>query len=53
MLTGAHRTQRIASVLTFLERYYKDGNEFPNHNVQVTDDETWVLFVIVETKAQS
>jgi hypothetical protein len=38
MLTGAHRTQRIASALTFFERYYKDGDEFLNHIV--TGDES-------------
>jgi hypothetical protein len=31
MLTGAHKMQRMASALTFLERYYKDGDEFINH----------------------
>jgi hypothetical protein len=31
MLTGAHKMQRMASALTFLEQYYKDGNEFFNH----------------------
>jgi hypothetical protein len=55
MLMGAHKTQRMDSVLTltFLERYHKDGNEFLNHIVRVTDVETWVLFVNVETKKQS
>jgi hypothetical protein len=47
MLTAAHKTQRIASALTFLERYHKDGDEFLNHIVR---DETWVSFVNVETK---
>jgi hypothetical protein len=36
----------------FLEQYHKNGDEFPNHIVQVTD-ETWVSFVNVETKEQS
>jgi hypothetical protein len=27
MLTGAHKTQRMASALTLLERYRKDGDE--------------------------
>jgi hypothetical protein len=27
MLTGEHKTQRMASALTFLERYHKDGDE--------------------------
>jgi hypothetical protein len=33
MFTGAHKMQRIASALTFLEQYHKDGNEFLNHIV--------------------
>jgi hypothetical protein len=41
----------MASALTFLERYHKDGDEFLNHIV--TGDETWVSFVHVETKEQS
>jgi hypothetical protein len=45
--------QRVASALTFLERWHKDGDEFLNHVVQVTGDETWVSFVNVETKEQS
>jgi hypothetical protein len=36
----------------FLERYHKDGDEFLNHIVRVTRDETWVSFVNVETKEQ-
>jgi hypothetical protein len=52
MLTGAHKTQRMASALTFLERYNKDGDEFLNHIIQVTDDETWISFMNVETKEQ-
>jgi hypothetical protein len=39
-----------ASASTFLEQYHKDGDEFLNHIIQVTDDETWVSFVNVETK---
>jgi hypothetical protein len=50
---GAHKMQRMASALTFLERYHKDGNEFLNHIVRVTGDETWVSFVNVKTKEQS
>jgi hypothetical protein len=34
----------------FLEWYHKDGNEFLNHIVQVTGDETWLSFLNVETK---
>jgi histone-lysine N-methyltransferase SETMAR len=47
----AHKTQRMASALTFLELYHKDGEEFLNHII--TGDETWVSFVNVETKEQS
>jgi hypothetical protein len=54
MLTGAHKTQRMPSALVdFLERYHKAGDEFLNHIVRVTGDETWVSFVNVETKDQS
>jgi hypothetical protein len=51
MLTGAHKTQRMASALTVLDRYQKDGYEFLNHIV--TSDETWVSFANIETKEQS
>jgi hypothetical protein len=34
----------------FLERYCKDGYEFPNNIVRVGSDETCVSFVNVETK---
>jgi hypothetical protein len=37
----------------FLELYHKDGNGFLNHITRVTGDETWVLFMNVETKNQS
>jgi hypothetical protein len=53
MLKDAHKTQRMASALTFLERYHKDGVEFLNHIIRVTDDEICVSFVNVETKEQS
>jgi hypothetical protein len=43
MLTGAHKTQRMSSALTFLEPYYKDGNEFLNHIILVIGKETWVF----------
>jgi hypothetical protein len=43
----------MASALTSLEQYHKDGSEFLNHIVRVTGDETWVSFVNVETKEQS
>jgi hypothetical protein len=47
------KTQRIAVVLSFLERYHIDEEEFLNHIIQVTGDETWVSFVNAETKEQS
>jgi hypothetical protein len=54
MLTGAHKTQRMASALTFLERYHRDGDGFLSHIIiRVTSDETWVSFVNIETKEQS
>jgi hypothetical protein len=53
MLTGEQKTQRIISALKFLEQYHKDGDEFLNHIVRGTIDETSVLFVDVETKEQS
>jgi hypothetical protein len=40
----------MASALTFLERYCKDGNEFLNHII--IGDETWVSCLNVETKEQ-
>jgi hypothetical protein len=42
----------MASAFTFLVRYYKDGDEFLSHIARVTDDETQVSFVNVETKEQ-
>jgi hypothetical protein len=39
--------------LAFLELYHEDGDEFLDHIVRVTGDETWVSFVNVETKDQS
>jgi alpha-amylase/alpha-mannosidase (GH57 family) len=53
MLTGVQKMQRMVSTLTFLERYHKDGDEFLNHIVQVTGEETWVSFVNVETIEKS
>jgi hypothetical protein len=47
---GAHKRQRMASALILLEQYNKDGDEFLNHIVRVTDDETCVSFVNVEIK---
>jgi hypothetical protein len=43
----------LTFTFTFLERYHRDGDEFLNRIVQVTGDETWVLFVNIETKDQS
>jgi hypothetical protein len=43
----------VSDFVDFLERYHKDGFEFLSHIVRVTDDETWVSFVNVETKEQS
>jgi hypothetical protein len=42
-----------ACAFDFLERYRKDDNEFLNHIIRVTSDETWVSFFNVETKEQS
>jgi hypothetical protein len=54
MLTGVHKTQRMASFcFDFLQQYHKDGDKFLNHIIQVTGDETWVSFVNFETKEQS
>jgi hypothetical protein len=53
MLTGAHKTQRMVSPLTSLERYHEDSDEFLNDILRVIGDETWVSFVKVETKEQS
>jgi hypothetical protein len=39
-LTGEHKTQRMASVLNFLQRYHKDGNKFLHQIVRVAGDET-------------
>jgi hypothetical protein len=45
MLMGAHETQRMASALTFLERYHEDSDEFLRHIVRITSDETWISFL--------
>jgi hypothetical protein len=37
---GAHKTQRMALALTFLEQYHKEGNEFLSNTVRVTGNET-------------
>jgi hypothetical protein len=41
--------QTMASALTLLERYHKDGDEFLNNIVRVKDDENLVSFVNAET----
>jgi hypothetical protein len=53
ILVGAHKTQRMALALIFLERYCKDGIEFLGYIIWVPGYETWVLFINVETKEQS
>jgi hypothetical protein len=53
MFTGTHKTQRIASALTSLERNHKYGDKFLNHIMVATGDETWVSFIKAETKEQS
>jgi hypothetical protein len=49
MFTGAHKMQRMALALTFLQRYHKDGNEFLSDTVK--GDGTYVLFVNVNQKS--
>jgi hypothetical protein len=44
MLTCVHKTQRLAFDFTFLEWYLKDGDEFLNPIIQVTGNETCILF---------
>jgi hypothetical protein len=39
--------------MAFLERHCKDGDEFFNHIVRVTGDETWLSFLNAQTKEQS
>lgn len=51
MLTHLHKTQRLGSALTFLERYHNEGEDFLNQIV--TGDETWVAYVTPESKQQS
>ena len=50
-LTDFHKTQRMGSALTFLQRYWEEGDEFLDRIV--TGDETWVQFVTTEKKEQS
>ncbi|GFV12114.1 HTH_48 domain-containing protein [Trichonephila clavipes] len=51
MLTDEHKTKRLGSALSFLERYSKEGDDFLSHIV--TGDETWVAYVTPESKQQS
>jgi histone-lysine N-methyltransferase SETMAR len=46
-----HRTQRMASALSFLTRFNDEGGDFLKSIV--TGDETWVLYDTPETKEQS
>jgi hypothetical protein len=41
----------LGAVLTFLERYHRDGDKFLDHIV--TEDETWVSHFTSESKRQS
>jgi len=50
-LTDFHKTQRMGSALTFLRRYWEEGDEFLDRIV--TGDETLVQFVNAEIKEQS
>ncbi|KAJ4448812.1 hypothetical protein ANN_00203 [Periplaneta americana] len=50
-LSDQHKTQRMASALTFLMRYHTDGDAFLDQIV--TGDETWVSHNTPETKRQS
>ncbi|KAJ4445317.1 hypothetical protein ANN_07122 [Periplaneta americana] len=50
-LSDQHKTQRMASALTFLMRYHTDGDAFLDQIV--TGDETWVSYNTPETKRQS
>jgi len=47
-LTPEHKTKRMGSAISFLERYEKEGDEFLTHIV--TGDETWVSHVTPESK---
>jgi hypothetical protein len=49
----AQKHREWLPLLTFLELYHKDCDEFLNYIAGVTGDETWVSFVRVETEEQS
>ncbi|GFV74790.1 histone-lysine N-methyltransferase SETMAR [Trichonephila clavipes] len=51
MLTDEHKTKRLSSTLSFLERYSNEGDDFLSHIV--TGDEKWVAYVTPESKQQS
>jgi hypothetical protein len=46
-----NKMQTMASAFTSSEQYYKDGGKFFNHDLQVTDDETWVQFMNLKPKS--
>ncbi|KAJ4446487.1 hypothetical protein ANN_13183 [Periplaneta americana] len=50
-LSDQHKTQRMASALTYLMRYHTDGDSFLDQIV--TADETWESHNTPETKRQS
>jgi hypothetical protein len=50
---GTKHREWLGLLWTFLESCQKDGNEFLNHIVRVTRDETWVSFMNVETREES
>ena len=50
-LTPEHKTKRMESALTFLQRYHDDGDEFLDRII--TGDETWIEHFTPETKQQS
>ncbi|KAJ4437856.1 hypothetical protein ANN_13795 [Periplaneta americana] len=50
-LTPEHKMQRLGAILTFLQRYHDDGDEFLDRIV--TGNETWISHFTPETKQQS
>ena len=49
--TEEHKTQCVACPLTFLMRYYKEGDGTLSHTV--TGDETWASHITPESKQRS
>ena len=49
--TDFHKTQRLGSALTFLQRHWKEGDEFLDRIM--TGDNTWVQFMNAESAEQS